>query len=284
MGWTVIISVLTFLSVTMLAVSVGDYVVARVTAIVAKQEEHHQIALKALFLSDVKPREITYLTVLGAVVIGLIVALTSGSHASGAAAGLLCLVFPKPLLAYMQRKRLKTFEERLPVGLDQLASAAKAGLSLRQAIDEVARAAPAPVNEEFSIIQRDLQLGSSVPQAIRSVRDRLKSRIFDLVATALIVNHDKGGDLPEALVQMSQSLKEIWRLEQKLITASAEGRKAIWVISVVPIFVFLMTLMMQPDLIGQLTGSWLGIAISAIAILLYVGGILWLIRILRIEI
>lgn len=284
MGLTLFISLLGIVSVAMLTMSIGAYAINRVTSVVTRQEANHETALRALFRSDIQPRNITYIVLIGAAIIGLLLDLVTGSHLGALGAAIICLLLPKPIFAYLRRKRLKAFEERLPVGLDILASAAKAGMSLRQAIDEVSKNAPPPVNEEFGIIQRDLQLGSTVPASIGSTRSRLQSRIFDLVSTALLVNEDKGGNLPEALVQMSLSLKEIWRLEQKLITASAEGRKAIWVISLVPIFVFLLTLAMQPDLLEQLTSSLLGLTISAAALLLYVGGIYLLIRILRIDI
>ena len=90
--------------------------------------------------------------------------------------------------------------------------------------------------------------------------------------------------MPEALQSMSVSFKEIARLEQKIITASAEGRKAVRLISGMPIFIFAMVSLAQPDMIDLLTTTFLGIIILMIAVLIYAIGLWWLIKVLKIEV
>jgi len=86
------------------------------------------------------------------------------------------------------------------------------------------------------------------------------------------------------LETLSDSMKEIARLEQKLITASAEGRKAIKVIAAMPFGIFLMVATVQPELIDTLTGSLGGYVLITVAILMYAAALYWLKKILSVEV
>jgi tight adherence protein B len=204
---------------------------------------------------------------------------------TSAVAGALFIYFtPRTVISYLVTQRLALFDEQLPAALEQIGRSISAGLSLAQAIEEASENAPFPTNEEFGLIAADHRLGSSLSDSIKNAADRLESKQFGLVSTALLVNIEKGGDLKKALHTISESMKEIWRLEQKLITASSEGRKAMMVISIVPLFVLLLVAFMQPMLIETLTGAWAGIAILLAAGLLYTLGLFWLRRILATEV
>jgi len=279
-----VISVLAFLGVVLLSVGVGAAMSGQLGQFVERREKASEKALHELFIRDVTPRNVLIFSVLGGVILGALAWLMTGSIIVAAVLAGSTIFLPGPIFGYLRRQRLARFDERLPSALDQIVSSARAGLSLSQALEEVSKTAPAPVSEELSLIVQDQKLGTDLGEAIDSARRRLGSRPFGLVATALLVNREKGGNLPEALQTMSVSLKEIWRLEQKIITASSEGRKAVWVISAVPLFVFFMVITMQPDLAQSLVSSVAGFAILGLATLLYVGGIAWLMRILRMDV
>lgn len=221
------------------------------------------------------------ITLSGAVIGAIVTGLLSSNLVFAILVFVIILFIPKWMHAYIRQARLLEFEERLPAALDQMSSSAKAGLSLAQAIEEVGKNGAMPVSDEFASIAREHQLGADLEKAILNARDRIQSKPFNLVVSALLVNLKKGGNLPEALVTLSASLKEVWRLEQKLITASAEGRKAIWVISGVPIFIALLVFALQPDLANALTSGLLGMAILTAAIFVYVLGLYWLRSILN---
>ena len=151
-------------------------------------------------------------------------------------------------------------------------------------IENVSKNSNAPISEEFSLVHHDYRLGSDVQTAILKARDRLSSKLFDLFSTALIVNREKGGNLPEALETMSASFKEIARLEEKVITASAEGRKGIRIISVMPIMIFVFVMMAQPQLIDTLTSHFVGWILITISVILYIVALIWVRKLLDIDI
>jgi tight adherence protein B len=251
---------------------------------IRRREERDRQALQELFIRGITPRQVVLLTGGGAIVVFLMLLSATGNWPLAIAFGVGTLFLPRPVFAYLRHERLKKFEEQLPDALTYLSNSTKAGLSLPQAIEEVARQAPPPTSQEFGQILQEHRLGTDLGTTIENARLRLQSRSFNLVASALIVSRAKGGNLPEALDTMSSSLKEIWRTEQKLITASSEGRKAVWVISGMPILIFLMIVLFQPQIAETLVTTFLGMIILFISSCLYAGGFYWLLRVLRTDV
>lgn len=248
------------------------------------REDAARRMLDELFIQDLTARQVMIYVVLAAAVALFLAWVSTDSWLVACAVAIGTLFAPGMIFAHMREARRQRFDEQLPSALDEMASSAKAGLSLAQAIEEVTRNASPPVSQEFGLITKEYQLGTDLGTAIQTARTRLDSRNFSLVATALMVNREKGGNLPEALMVLSNSLKEIWRLEQKLITASAEGRKGIRVIAAMPLFLFAVVAFMQPDIIESLTSSLIGIVILGVAVGLYILAFFWLRQILKIDV
>lgn len=207
----------------------------------------------------------------------------SGSVVLGLACAALGWLAPGWWVESQRQKRLQLLEEQLPVGLDQITASVRAGLSLAQAIDEASRTAPAPVSEEFGIVAREHKLGARLVDSIESAQQRIGGRFFPLFGTALRMNVERGGNLPEAMNRMSESFREIWRLEQRALTASAEARKAMRVIGAMPLVVGVLVFLLQPELVDVLTGSLAGWLVIVAVGVLYVAGLLWLKRLMSEE-
>jgi len=279
-----LLPILGFISIVFLVVSLPSVLESFITYIsdAAKDKTGIKPGTEGMF--GIQADKLFRIIVIAALAVGLIVWMLTYNIIISLLFALLTFFIPKFIQNYNEAKRIAEFDERLPAALDQMSSSAKAGMSLAQVIEEVGLNSPKPINEEFMAIHQEHKLGTNLSESIANAKYRIKSKPFSLVASALLVNIDKGGNLPDALETLSSSLKEIWRLEQKLITSSAEGRKAMWVISAVPIFIALLVFSLQPELAAALTGSILGIAVLTIAILTYVLGIYWLRNILRQEI
>ena len=278
------LSVTGFAAAVALAAGVAGLESGRPLEAIQRREERDRQALQELFIRGITPRQVFLLTGGGAILVFLLLQISTGNWPLATIFGVATLFLPRPVFGYLRHTRLKKFEEQLPDALTYLSNSTKAGLSLPQAIEEVANQAPPPVCQEFGQILQEHRLGTDLGTAIENARTRLQSRSFNLVASALIVSRAKGGNLPEALDTMSNSLKEIWRTEQKLITASSEGRKAVWVISGMPILIFLMITLFQPQIAQTLVTDFLGMIILFVSVCLYAGGFYWLLRVLRIDV
>ncbi|MDH3609886.1 MAG: type II secretion system F family protein [Gammaproteobacteria bacterium] len=280
----IILAVLGFLVIVLLTLSIPHAFELLAQKLATAAKEKTGISTDAQGLFGIHPDKLFRIVLIVAIIVAIIVWLITNSIIVGLIFFVVTFFLPKVIQNYNKSIRLIEFDERLPAALDLMSSSAKAGMSLAQTIEEVGMNSPKPINEEFMAMYQEHKLGTDLSQTIINARKRIGSRPFTLVASALLVNIEKGGNLPDALETLSNSLKEIWRLEQKLITSSAEGRKAMWVISAVPIFIALLVFALQPELASALTGSILGFAILFAAILTYVLGLYWLRNILNQEI
>jgi len=279
------IVLLVFLSVFLIIVAlpgvlntglVGEYRLGRLQQI----EQMH----KDLFISDQSPREQLMWLEWGCLTSAVVVYFFTRSVLLALLVAILLWQIPTVVFWYLSAQRRQKFDEQLPVALDQLTSATKAGLTLSQALQEVSVYAPYPISQEFAQISADQELGIDLSTALKSARARVKSKTFNLVTTAMLVNIELGGNLPAAMEVMSGSLKEIWRLEQKLHTASSEGRKGGVILCVMPLVILAMVIVMQPDLLSTLLSSVVGYIVLFVAVVFYLGGLLWMYRILQVDI
>ncbi|NCC26619.1 MAG: hypothetical protein EOM22_00325 [Gammaproteobacteria bacterium] len=282
-GVRLAISLLGFGAVALLIVGLGNLALAPLGILWRRRQASDALALDALFLHRVRPVELWLWIAVGTVVAGLLGYVLTASLAFALLLACVIPLLPRPVFSWLRQRRRERFEAQLPAVLDQLASSARSGLSLEQCIDDVARRGQPPGSEEFGLMLKDMRIAAGPRAAIIAARERIDSRSFNLVASALLVSLDKGGNLPDTLDQISRSLKELWRLEQKLITASAEARKAVRVITAMPILLFFLISATQPELIDTLVGHPLGWVVLGIAALLYGIGFIWLRRILAVD-
>lgn len=239
--------------------------------------------LQELHIEGYEANQLVIMAVVLAVVI-LVGGIFLGYALSSIALATLILVADKLYFPWAQAKLREEFDEKFPMALDQIVSSTRAGLNLAQAMEDVSKLAPHPIDGELQKIVRENRMGSDMATALIAARQRLKSHTLDLTVSALLVNMRQGGDLPKALERMSQALKEIWRLEQKIFTGSAEARKGAMVMSAMPIVIFVMVASMQPEMIDKLTGTLMGLGILVVAAVLYVAGMTWMFKIIRADV
>jgi len=239
---------------------------------------------KNLFVSGQSAKEQMAWLEWGCVIVGVVIVLLTKSILVSILIVLLLWQIPRLIYWHMSKDRRGKFDEHLPVALDQLTSATRGGKSLSQAISDVATYAPFPISQELGQIASDQRLGIDLSTALKSARERVGSKSFSLVVTAMLVNIELGGNLPSAMHVMSGSLKEIWRLDQKLTTASAEGRKGGMILCVMPIVILMIVLVMQPQLLSTLVSSPVGYLVLFFALALYFAGLFWMYRILQVDI
>lgn len=280
----IVISLTTFLGVALLVWGAWPIIGDRVSRYYDKRQKFFYENLGYLFITDFTVKQVTVLTLTGGGVVAVLTWLASGSLLLALVAFVAMLFVPDLVFSYMHSKRVANIEEGLPAALDQMTSAAKAGLNLAQLLEDVEEKGSPPVSQEFGLIMQEYRLGHDLETAISAANKRLGNKMFTLFASALLINRQKGGNLPEALETMSGSFKEIARLEQKVVTASAEGRKGARIISFMPLFIFIFVSLAQPELIQTLTSHLVGWVLIVLAVILYVVALLWLRKILAVDI
>lgn len=149
--------------------------------------------------------------------------------------------------AKLQKDRKNKFHTQLIDALMILSSSLKGGLSLIQSIEEVVNEMPYPVAEEFGEVLRQVKLGYSLEEALEELRGRMSSEETDLLVTAVTLTQQTGGDLPEVLSNLVQTMREKNKVFQQIKTLSMQGKIQGVVMSLLPIVFFFVVTSMNKD-------------------------------------
>lgn len=237
-----------------------------------------------LFLTQVSPVPIGHLVTLRVPLTALIVyAITSSWLFTGGAC--LAVYFAPPwIFRFLKTRRLNHFDEQLVDAVNVLASSARAGLGLVQAIEAVATKMPPPVSEEFGLLHKEYEYGTPIEKVLESARDRLKRPNFSIVATAIIVNREKGGNLVEVLEKIGSSVREIFRLEKKIKTETASVRFSAKLMAAMPLVIGIIFYFIEPSSMELLFRDPVGTVILFFVIVLNVIALVIIRRIVNVEV
>lgn len=197
---------------------------------------------------------------------------------------ILLIIAPRWILKFMIARRRRKLRDQLVGGTTSLANACRAGLSLAQGLETVSNEVPQPLARELQRIVNEYQHGRSLAEAITTTKERLKLDSFTLFASALCVSLGRGGRITESLERIGHTLQENQRVERKLESETASGRKVVLLLALFP-FVFLGGFyILHPEGTALVFQSLIGQLVLLVVIGLVVASVWWSNRILSIEI
>ena len=170
----------------------------------------------------------------------------------------IAIAIPFGVRAYLKRqlnRRRAQFAEQLPDNLQVLASALRAGHSFIGALSVVVNDAPEPARTEFQRVVADEQLGVSVDQALHVVVERMDNRDLEQVSLVAALQHQTGGNTAEVLDRVTDTIRERFELRRTVRTLTAQGRMSRWVLTLLPVFLFLVINLINPGYISILYHS-----------------------------
>jgi tight adherence protein B len=196
----------------------------------------------------------------------------------------LIYIAPRLLLEHMITRRRRQLRDQMVAATSGIANAVRAGLSLAQGIESVARETPQPLAHELRRIVFEWHRGRALLDAIEEVRRRLDLDGFTLFALALNACVERGGNVSEALDRISRSLTENQRLERKLEADTASGRKVVVILAIFP-FAFLgLFFLLDPESTSRMFSTVTGQVVLLIVIGVVYASVRWCMSLLRIDI
>jgi tight adherence protein B len=142
---------------------------------------------------------------------------------------------PRFWLARRRNGRLGAFNKQLPDTITLIANALRAGSSFLQAVELVVRESPPPVSIEFGRVIREVNLGLPFDQALENMVRRVRSDDLELMATAISIQHQVGGNLAEILDSIAYTIRERVRIKGEIRTLTAQQRLSGYVVAGLPI-------------------------------------------------
>ncbi len=229
-----------------------------------------------------------YQVVVNCIVLALVAGAVTGFLLQSGFMGLIvaALAFLLPILrlSALRRRRLGKIDEQLPDAIDVIKRALRAGHPFNAAIKLVADDMDQPIAKEFETMFSDLNYGSDVRRALLGLLERVPSVTIMALVTSVLVQRETGGNLAEILDQIGKVVRGRFRFERKVRTLAAEGKMSAWVLAMVPLALVAMLSISSPTYLPVLLTNPVGHKMLYVAGILGVIGVLWIRKIIRIEV
>lgn len=198
--------------------------------------------------------------------------------------GVVLLVLPPFVFHHLKQKRLKLFVEQLPLMLSMLSSALKAGSGVQSALKTVVQEAPAPLSQEFGLVLREQRLGLSFDEALSNLSVRMPTEATYLVVSSLKISAQTGGNLAEALERVANTLRAVKQIEDKIDALTSQGKFQAKVMMCLPIVLMFALNIGDVQVLSMLWTTSIGWWVLAIIILLEICGIIFIRKIVKVDI
>ncbi len=206
-----------------------------------------------------------------------------GSTLLGVGVGAVLAVSPVMILLTQRKRRFTAFDRQLPDALTMMKNSLQAGYTLNKAMQVIAEEMEAPVGEEFSDTVEEMRLGLPLAQAMNNLRRRVENNNLDIFITAVLIQFEVGGSLTELLENVSETIRERFRMEGEVKSLTAEGRISGIVVGVLPIALVAIISVMQPDYLEPLLATETGHKLLGIAAVLETLGFLAIRKVSRVN-
>lgn len=187
------------------------------------------------------------------------------------------------LLRRRQQQRLARMDRQLPDALDVMARAMQAGHAFSSALQLAASEAPMPLAGELQQVFDEIHFGRPLQQTLVDLSQRVDSEEVRFFVTAVLIQRDSGGDLAGLMLGMASVIRERQRLAAQVRVLSAEGRLSAWVLSLLPLGLATAMTALNPRFMERLWTEPAGRQLVMVSVLLWLAGVVWMVRLVRVR-
>lgn len=186
----------------------------------------------------ITPRQFIVACIGLGVLAGLLTFVQSGSPLI---AGMVAVVAgggaPQLALRRMRRRRINKFVANFPNAIDLVVRGVKAGLPLGDTMRIAANETVEPVKTEFRKIVEAISLGLTLPEAVERMAQRVPITETNFFSIVIAIQGQAGGNLSEAMGNLSRVLRERKKMKGKISAMSMEAKASAVIIGAVPFLV-----------------------------------------------
>jgi tight adherence protein B len=159
---------------------------------------------------------------------------------------------PRWTLSYLKKRREKNFLKALPDAVDVIVRGIKAGLPLFESLKVVAADAPEPLKGEFMSIIETQAIGMPLGDACARLYERMPVPEANFFGIVIAIQQKSGGNLSEALGNLSKVLRDRKKMAEKIQAMSMEAKASAGIIGSLPPIVMLLVYLSTPQYISLL--------------------------------
>lgn len=172
---------------------------------------------------------------------------------------------PMWILSFLRQRRIDAFINEFPNAMDVIVRGVKAGLPIGDCLRIIANESAEPVRSEFRVIVDAQTLGMPMPDAVAKMYDRVPIAEANFFGIVLAVQTKAGGNLSEALSNLSRVLRERKKMKGKIKAMSMEAKASAAIIGSLPIIVMVMLYLSTPRYIEPLFTTSAGLIAMAVS-------------------
>jgi tight adherence protein B len=165
---------------------------------------------------------------------------------------------PRWCLRFLKKRRESRFLDALPDAVDVIVRGIKAGLPLLDSLKLIAAESPEPIRSEFRGIIDTQTIGIPLGEACLKLYERIPLAEANFFAIVVSIQQRAGGNLSEALGNLSRVLRDRKKMKAKIKAMSQEAKASASIIGALPIVVMALVYFTSPTYIELLWTKELG--------------------------
>ena len=162
------------------------------------------------------------------------------------------------LLSFLKKRREAKFLEAFPDAVDVIVRGIKAGLPLLDSLKLIASEAEEPVRSEIRSIIDTQTIGIPLGEACLKLYERMPLPEANFFGIVISIQQRAGGNLSEALGNLSRVLRDRKKMKAKIKAMSMEAKASAGIIGALPIVVMILVYITSPQYISMLWTESLG--------------------------
>ena len=190
--------------------------------------------------------------VLGVAAFGLTAGLGLGLLPAIGFAFAASLGLPFWLLSFLKNRREAKFLNNFPDAVDVIVRGIKAGLPLLDSLKMIAMEGQEPLKSEFRTIIETQTVGIPLGEACTKLYERMPLPEANFFGIVIAIQQKAGGNLSEALGNLSKVLRDRKRMKAKIVAMSMEAKASAVIIGMLPIAVMMLVWITSPSYIELL--------------------------------
>ena len=159
---------------------------------------------------------------------------------------------PRWLLSFLRKRREARFLETLADAVDVIVRGVKAGLPLLDCIKMITMESPEPLKTEFRLILETQAIGVPLGEACAKLYERTPLPEANFFGIVVAIQQKAGGNLSEALGNLSKVLRDRKKMRAKIQAMSQEAKASAAIIGALPIAVMILVYLTTPSYISLL--------------------------------
>jgi len=144
------------------------------------------------------------------------------------------LGLPRWFLGMLAKRRREKFLHDFADAIDVMVRGIKAGLPVSDALKVIAKETPAPVGPEFADVVEGQRIGITIDQGLERMFERMPLAEVNFLSIVMGIQAKTGGNLAEALGNLSRVLRDRKKMKQKITSVSQEAKASAAIIGCLP--------------------------------------------------